>query len=265
MPPSVIFAGGPRVSLRRRHALRWCLSVVASRRQRLWPAAGAKLSWSAAADTDAQSVARTAQSDAVGNSCSARPLRRASHAYAGRAPIGLAQTRQIEVRGDPGAAWQWSKHRFTQAPEPSSARSSPRRRQTAPRRADMRGDDAHHIASTTVGAANRIGLVGPPPLHAIDAAPPTTMRGGWSTPSTRTTETQVTAPRSAPRRRSGSAPFARACACRTCARPGPASRPGSAPKCPRHSLWPASDFWRTADSPATNGPSRRSGNTSLGF
>ena len=100
------------------YAQRWSLSVVAPRRHRLWPTAGAKLSWSAAADTDAQSVARTARSNAVGNSCSARPLRRASHAYAGRAPIGLAQTRQIEVRGDPGAAWQWSKHRFTRFRSP---------------------------------------------------------------------------------------------------------------------------------------------------
>ena len=36
-------------------------------------------------------------------------------------------------------------------------------------RADMRGDDAHHIASTTVGAGETASATLDPPLHAIDA------------------------------------------------------------------------------------------------
>jgi hypothetical protein len=78
------------------------------------------------------------------------------------------------------APWQWSKHRSTRFGNPRT----PILFLFAFKRRRL----ARTCAVTTPiilrallwEQRNRIGLVGPPPLHAIDAAPPTTMRGGWS-------------------------------------------------------------------------------------
>jgi hypothetical protein len=130
------------------------------------------------------------------------------------------------------------------------------------------------------GAAARtcadVGLLGPLTLYAQHPSTPSTRPRSStkrrrrvvacgdrtahpSTSSTRRTETQVTAPRSAPRRRSGSSPFVRACACRTCARPCLSDQLYFSLIYLHQHPWPASGSSRTAGSPETNDPSRHSG------